>query len=220
MTDSAVEAKVAAKLRVDMKALGIDFGSQRVGVSISDPEGRFALPLDTLSRQSDRQVIALIAQIAERESIELLVLGEPLRLDGSPGTASQRVRRFATQLAKTTGLPIRLIDESLTSVEAATSVKRFDPTQQLSVGLAQTGFELAVLRVVAPLVIALVVAIRVEALEFQLTRQWMDDSQTAVAATEYRIGVLVVEVIGPAAAHQARDRGRALARRGSHGCGV
>lgn len=118
MTDSAVEAKVAAKLRVDMKALGIDFGSQRVGVSISDPEGRFALPLDTLSRQSDRQVIALIAQIAERESIELLVLGEPLRLDGSPGTASQRVRRFATQLAKTTGLPIRLIDESLTSVEA------------------------------------------------------------------------------------------------------
>ncbi|MEE8366754.1 MAG: Holliday junction resolvase RuvX [Thermoanaerobaculia bacterium] len=101
-----------------MKALGIDFGSQRVGVAISDPEGRFALPLDTLVRHSDHQIIDLIARIAAQECIDLIVLGEPLQLDGSAGPAADRVRRFGDKLARRTGLRVRLVDEALTSVEA------------------------------------------------------------------------------------------------------
>lgn len=102
-----------------MKALGIDFGSQRVGVAISDPAGRFALPLNTLSRTSDRQIIDRLAQIAAEEEVDLLVLGEPLRLDGTPGPAANRVRRFAAKLEQRTGLQVRLINEALTSIEAA-----------------------------------------------------------------------------------------------------
>ena len=119
MTDGAVEAKVAAQVGAIMKALGIDFGSQRVGVSISDSAGRLALPLETLSRTSDRQIIERLAQIAAQEEVDLLVLGEPLRLDGSPGPAAKRVHRFAVKLKQRTGLQVRLIDEALTSVEAA-----------------------------------------------------------------------------------------------------
>jgi putative Holliday junction resolvase len=102
-----------------MKALGIDFGSQRVGVSISDPDGLLALPLDTLTRRSDRQIIDRLSQLIDDEKIELIVLGEPLRLDGTPGSAAERVRRFASKLAQRTGIPIRMVDEALTSVEAS-----------------------------------------------------------------------------------------------------
>ncbi len=101
------------------RALGIDFGEKRIGLAISDPEGRWAMPLATLERQTDRRAAHQIADLARREGIELLVLGEPLGLDGEAGEAALRVRRFGQRLVKITSLPLRFIDEALTTVEAA-----------------------------------------------------------------------------------------------------
>jgi putative Holliday junction resolvase len=102
-----------------MRALGIDFGEKRIGLAISDPEGRIAVPLTTLEREDDRSAARRIAEIARREQVGALVLGEPVGLDGERGGAAERVRRFGERLARTTGLPLRYVGEALTSVEAA-----------------------------------------------------------------------------------------------------
>jgi putative pre-16S rRNA nuclease len=101
-----------------MRWLGIDFGERRIGLAISDPEGRLAVPLTTLARASDRAAAARIAEIARREEVERLVVGEPRGLDGAAGEAALRARSFAERLARATGLVCELIDEALTSVEA------------------------------------------------------------------------------------------------------
>lgn len=101
-----------------MRSLGIDFGEKRIGLAISDPEGRLAVPLATLERRNDRSAVREIEEIARREGVGRLVLGEPVGLDGQRGEAAERVRRFGNRLAGITGLPVRLINESLTTVEA------------------------------------------------------------------------------------------------------
>lgn len=99
-------------------ALGIDFGEKRIGLALSDPEGRVAVTLPTLVRTDDRSAIRAIAEIVERERVELLVVGEPHNLDGSRGEAAERAAGFGRKLARATGLPLRLVDETLTSHEA------------------------------------------------------------------------------------------------------
>lgn len=108
---------------MDLRALGIDFGERRIGLAISDPEGRLAVPLATLERRSDRSAVAQIAEIAAREGVERLVVGEPVGLDGRRGPAAERARAFAERLAERTGLPLTLIDEALTSVEATARLR-------------------------------------------------------------------------------------------------
>lgn len=104
--------------RLMTRILGIDFGEKRVGLAISDPEGRLAVPLTTLERKSDHRAIQQIVDIALQEGVEHLVVGEPLNLDGSRGPASARASSFARKLAEEADLPVDLTDETLTSVEA------------------------------------------------------------------------------------------------------
>jgi len=102
-----------------MRALGIDFGEKRIGLALSDPEGRLALPLRTLARRNDRQAIDEIAAIAREEGVEALVVGEPRRpSDGAATDAARRVRSFGARLAEATGLAIEWVDESMSSIEA------------------------------------------------------------------------------------------------------
>ena len=102
-----------------MRSLGIDFGTKRIGLALSDPEGRVAVPLQTVMRRDDRSASREIAAIARREGVERLVVGEPIGLDGARGEAALRARRFGERLAELTGLPFEMVNESLTSVEAA-----------------------------------------------------------------------------------------------------
>lgn len=107
-----------------MKTLGVDFGERRIGLAISDPEGRWALPLTTLRRRDDRTAVARIAELAQREAAEGLVIGEPLRLDGTRGDAAARARSFADKLVRATGLPCTYVDEALTSRQAEERLRR------------------------------------------------------------------------------------------------
>jgi putative Holliday junction resolvase len=101
-----------------MTWLGVDFGTRRIGLAISDAAGRFALPYATLERHSDAQAVKRIRDIARREGVERLVVGEPRNVDGSRGRAAARARAFARRLAAATELPFELVDECLTSNEA------------------------------------------------------------------------------------------------------
>ena len=102
-----------------MRALGVDFGEKRIGLAISDPEGRVAVPLETmlaLERPRGRRRRSPRWRAARGSSG--WCVGEPVRLDGSRGEAAERARRFGERLAAATGLPLELVGEALTSVEA------------------------------------------------------------------------------------------------------
>ncbi len=102
-----------------MRALGIDLGSKRVGVALSDSDGRLATPYEVVPRSGDRQRDhRRIAALAEEAGAECLVVGLPLSLDGSIGPAAQGAIDEAEQLAAATGLPVETWDERLTTVTA------------------------------------------------------------------------------------------------------
>ena len=105
--------------KASLRALGIDFGEKRIGLAVSDAEGRWAMPLTTIDRHTDRRAIYRISELATAEGVGVLVLGEPLGHDGTAGAAVRRVRRFGQRLGKASGLPIHWVNEALTTIEAA-----------------------------------------------------------------------------------------------------
>lgn len=110
-------------LPVTGRLLGVDYGSKRIGLAITDPDRLLATPWGTLTRKDDRSAAREIARIAAREEIVGLVVGEPRRLDGGRGDAADKSRRFAERLARTAELPVTLVNEALTSVEAERRLK-------------------------------------------------------------------------------------------------
>jgi putative Holliday junction resolvase len=101
-----------------MRVLGIDHGTVRVGLALSDELGLLAHPLETVP---EPQALRRIAEVVRARGVTAVVLGLPLRLDGSEGTAAERVRGFLAKLRPLVPLeiPIHLRDESLTTVTAS-----------------------------------------------------------------------------------------------------
>jgi putative Holliday junction resolvase len=101
------------------RALGIDLGSKRIGLAVSDAGGVLASPLATLERTRDvpalhRRLLALVAE----EEVEVVVVGLPLSLDGSEGAAARAAREEAAALADVLPVPVVTHDERLTTVTA------------------------------------------------------------------------------------------------------
>ena len=106
-----------------MRVLGIDVGARRVGLAISDATQTLARPLTTLTVNGRddavrRVVIELERLSAEEDGLAAIVVGQPLKLDGSPSDQTSRVAAFVEALTARTSLPIARIDERLTSREA------------------------------------------------------------------------------------------------------
>lgn len=100
-----------------MRILALDVGKRRIGVAVSDPLGLTARPLSTVVR--NRQTPAQILNIVQELGIELLLIGLPLHLNGTEGDQAEDVRKFAAKLSDAGfQVPIKFIDERLTSVEA------------------------------------------------------------------------------------------------------
>ena len=102
-----------------MRILAIDYGSQRIGVAISDPTGTLARPLPFVPAKADAKLAREIADLATKEQAELVLLGLPRNMNGSFGEAADKVRAFAALLEKATTLPLKLIDERLSTVQAS-----------------------------------------------------------------------------------------------------
>jgi putative Holliday junction resolvase len=100
-----------------MRVLGIDPGEARVGIAVSDPRGIVAVPVGTFARRGDGDAAAL-ADIARQEGVEAIVVGLPLRLDGTAGPQARRARRLGRALAAASGLPVVFWDERFSSREA------------------------------------------------------------------------------------------------------
>jgi putative Holliday junction resolvase len=98
--------------------LGLDLGSRRIGLAASDPEGGFAFPIGSLiSRGTEKDLQALCALVEEREIVRIVV-GLPLHMDGRAGPEAEAARAFARRLGEATGLPVEMLDERWTTVEA------------------------------------------------------------------------------------------------------
>lgn len=107
-----------------MRALGIDLGSKRIGVALSDSAGSLATPYEVVERCGDRaRDHHRIAALAEEAGAELLVVGLPLSLDGSVGAAAQAALEEADDLGAAAGLPVEMWDERLTTVSADRDLK-------------------------------------------------------------------------------------------------
>ncbi|MBN1829715.1 MAG: Holliday junction resolvase RuvX [Deltaproteobacteria bacterium] len=101
-----------------MRILGIDYGAKRVGVAVSDEMEWTARALKTIDRMSRRAVAEEIVRMAGELSVEEIVIGYPLRLDGSMGIQCLKVDRFIEILSSMTHLPIKRWDETLSTKEA------------------------------------------------------------------------------------------------------
>ncbi|MGZ4127876.1 MAG: Holliday junction resolvase RuvX [Actinomycetota bacterium] len=104
------------------RALGVDLGTRRIGIAISDPKGRLATPYAVLQRTNDDHDARAIAEMAAAEGATLVVVGLPLSLDGSRGDAAAMAEAFAGTLREM-GARVSLFDERLTTVEAEKKLK-------------------------------------------------------------------------------------------------
>lgn len=103
--------------------LGLDYGSRRIGLAVSDPAGVFAFPAGALERtQLAQDLEALRALIAER-GVTRIVVGLPLNMDGSEGRQAARVRAFGERLREHLALPVDYWDERLTTFEAENQLR-------------------------------------------------------------------------------------------------
>lgn len=95
--------------------VGVDPGSRRVGVAVSDPGGTFALPLAVLDRGEDGSYLDELVELVRFRRAAEVVVGLPKRLDGSDGREALQARRLAQELQAKLGIPVHLLDERFTT---------------------------------------------------------------------------------------------------------
>lgn len=101
-----------------MRILAVDYGRKRIGLAISDPLGVMAHGMETLHRRSLRKDIAQLETIIREQEVHLIVVGDPIHLNGTPSEMSEEAEAFAARLSERSGVPYRMWDERMTSQEA------------------------------------------------------------------------------------------------------
>lgn len=101
-----------------MRTMGVDFGTKRLGVALSDALGLTAQPLTTLERRGTTEDCEVLAALAQQHQVGAVVVGLPLTLAGVVGPQAQRAQAFARTLGDRLGVPVHLVDERFTTAEA------------------------------------------------------------------------------------------------------
>lgn len=106
-----------------MRIVSVDWGEKRTGLAVSDPDATYALGLPPYEGPPDP---ARIAELVAREKPDEIVVGLPLRMDGTEGDAAENVRAFADELRLHVECPVVLWDERLTSEAAREMIRHVD----------------------------------------------------------------------------------------------
>lgn len=101
-----------------MRILGIDYGTVRTGVAMSDPLGMLAHPLEAFKISSMKELIEAIAAFSLKNGVEKIIIGLPRHMNGDESDSSRKVRELAAELEKKLNMPILLYDERLTTSAA------------------------------------------------------------------------------------------------------
>ena len=101
------------------KIVALDYGRKRIGVAVSDESEQFAFGKDVIDASGDVEVDAQqVARTCAALEADLVVVGQPLTLDGRDSFSAEKARAFAEHLAAASGLPVELWDERMTSALA------------------------------------------------------------------------------------------------------
>jgi len=101
-----------------MRILSLDHGTRRIGVALSDELKLIASPLEFIPAEPFAEFLKRLKQIISEKEIELIIIGMPRNMDGSYGPAATKVREFIGALQEAITIPIKTLDERLTTVQA------------------------------------------------------------------------------------------------------
>ena len=105
-----------------MRVLAVDPGSRRVGLAVSDPTGTIAQALATIAAEPRATLPRRLAQVARENEVTRIIVGLPLRMDGTHGPEAVASRELAAELRKAAAMPVELEDERLTTAAAERSM--------------------------------------------------------------------------------------------------
>lgn len=100
------------------RILAVDPGSKRVGLALSDPTATIAQGIDTVAAEPEESLAGRLTAIARSHEVARIIVGLPLRLDGTNGPEAAAARRLAAAIRRESGLPVDLVDERLTTAAA------------------------------------------------------------------------------------------------------
>jgi len=101
-----------------MRILALDYGTKRVGVAVSDELKIIAQPLEYIPAEPLTGLLARLQEIIREKEVESILIGLPRNMDGSYGPAALKVQEFALLLEDAVAIPIKMLDERLTTVQA------------------------------------------------------------------------------------------------------
>ena len=104
--------------------MAVDYGKKRIGLAVANEAGRVAGPLTSIERKNRREDLRRLREIVREHGVRQIVVGHPLRLDGTRSEMALEAERFAERLQKHIGVPVELVDERLTSWEAEQLLSR------------------------------------------------------------------------------------------------
>jgi putative Holliday junction resolvase len=116
--DSSAASQVSRPRRI----LAVDYGRKRIGLAISDELQLTAQPLLVMNRANRRDDLRRLRDICRKEGVARILVGHPLHITGEAGEMAEEAARFAARLRKELGIEVDLMDERLTSWEAAQMV--------------------------------------------------------------------------------------------------
>jgi putative holliday junction resolvase len=127
MTQRASAGEISAAAEKPRRILAIDYGRKRIGLALSDDLGLTAKPLGTLVRVNRQADIRRLREACRTHGIAHIIVGHPLHMTGEAGEMASEAARFAARLEKAVGIGVELVDERLTSWEAAQTVTETRP---------------------------------------------------------------------------------------------
>ncbi len=115
--------------------LCLDIGDKRIGVAVSDPFNKYALPVETYHRKNLKTDLLAMEKYVKEKCITAFVCGLPVNFDGTPSIQTTRAQYFIDKLKETFNLPVYSVDERCTSVEAHEVLKEQGKSIKESKGL-------------------------------------------------------------------------------------
>ena len=108
------------------RILAVDYGRARIGLAIADAGAGLPQPLAVLARINRNEDMRRLRELAREHSVKQIVVGLPLRLDGTRGEMAEEAERFAHRVQKQIGVPVEMVDERLTSWEAERLLEEYE----------------------------------------------------------------------------------------------
>ena len=121
------------KLSSGSRLLGIDLGTKRIGIAISDYNQKIATPLQTLDKSKQGKLIDELENIITEYDIKGIIIGNPINMDGTYGKSSQSAKDIAINISNKIDIPVSLWDERLSTVGA------FNLSSELDINVSKRG---------------------------------------------------------------------------------